>query len=189
MVDPIGGEKYFSCRQKDCQMTDTDTSFLPERKRGSGVKMVYDLLRDEILDLVLPPGSPIDEVQLAERFKLSRTPIREALRRLADEDLVEVHPRRAIHVTPVDGLRGVEQDVEEELDQRIRISARGIGDNVKIGEGVEGVVRLMPPSGPVRLPGRVVSRGGGSRGSGYPAAGAGCTCGRHWMRYRRALSQ
>lgn len=36
----------------------TDIIASAERKRGSGVKMVYDLLRDEILDLVLPPGSP-----------------------------------------------------------------------------------------------------------------------------------
>ncbi len=35
------------------------------RKRGSGVRIVYELLRDEIIDLSLPPGSPIDEVQLA----------------------------------------------------------------------------------------------------------------------------
>ena len=34
----------------------TDIIASAERKRGSGVKMVYDLLRDEILDLVLPPG-------------------------------------------------------------------------------------------------------------------------------------
>lgn len=65
-------------------MTKADTNSVPERKRGSGVKMVYDLLRDEILDLALAPGSPIDEVQLAERFKMSRTPIREALVRLAE---------------------------------------------------------------------------------------------------------
>ena len=51
-------------------MTDSETSVTNERKRGSGGKMVYDLLRDEILDLVLPPGNPIDEVQLAERFKI-----------------------------------------------------------------------------------------------------------------------
>ncbi|HEV7437637.1 MAG TPA: GntR family transcriptional regulator, partial [Pseudorhizobium sp.] len=34
----------------------------PGRKRGSGVRMVYDLLRDEILDLKLAPGSLLDEV-------------------------------------------------------------------------------------------------------------------------------
>ncbi|PRH89495.1 GntR family transcriptional regulator [Labrys okinawensis] len=75
-----------------------------ERKRGSGVKMVYDLLRDEILDLVLPPGSPIDEVQLAERFKMSRTPIREALVRLAGEGLIDTLPNRSTMVSSIDFL-------------------------------------------------------------------------------------
>lgn len=85
-------------------MTDTDTNGLPERRRGSGVKMVYDLLRDEILDLVLPPGSPIDEAQLAERFKMSRTPIREALVRLAGEGLIDTLPNRSTMVSNIDFL-------------------------------------------------------------------------------------
>jgi DNA-binding GntR family transcriptional regulator len=85
-------------------MTDTDTATAPERKRGSGVKMVYDLLRDEILDLVLPPGSPIDEVQLAERFGMSRTPIREALVRLSGEGLIETLPNRSTMVANIDFL-------------------------------------------------------------------------------------
>lgn len=85
-------------------MSDTDSSSLPERKRGSGVKMVYDLLRDEILDLKLAPGSPIDEVQLAERFKMSRTPIREALVRLAGEGLIETLPNRSTMVSNIDFL-------------------------------------------------------------------------------------
>ena len=85
-------------------MTDTDTNGLPERRRGSGVKMVYDLLRDQILDLVLPPGSPIDEAQLAERFKMSRTPIREALVRLAGEGLIDTLPNRSTMVSNIDFL-------------------------------------------------------------------------------------
>ncbi|MFC3076198.1 GntR family transcriptional regulator [Shinella pollutisoli] len=85
-------------------MTDTISPALPERKRGSGVKMVYDLLRDEILDLKLPPGSPVDEVQLAERFKMSRTPIREALVRLAGEGLIETLPNRSTMVSNIDFL-------------------------------------------------------------------------------------
>ncbi len=85
-------------------MTETDTNSLPERKRGSGAKMVYDLLRDEILDLVLAPGSPVDEVQLAERFKMSRTPIREALVRLAGEGLIDTLPNRSTMVSSIDFL-------------------------------------------------------------------------------------
>jgi DNA-binding GntR family transcriptional regulator len=77
---------------------------LPERRRGSGVKMVHDLLRDEILDLVLPPGSPVDEVQIAERFEISRTPVREALVRLAGEGLIETLPNRSTMVSNIDFL-------------------------------------------------------------------------------------
>jgi DNA-binding GntR family transcriptional regulator len=77
---------------------------VPERKRGFGVKKAYDLLRTEILDLTLPPGSPIDEVQLAERLSLSRTPIREALARLASEGLVDTLPNRSTIVSHIDFL-------------------------------------------------------------------------------------
>lgn len=77
---------------------------LSDRRRGSGVKMVYDLLRNEILDLKLAPGSPVDEVQLAERFKMSRTPIREALVRLAGEGLIETLPNRSTMVANIDFL-------------------------------------------------------------------------------------
>lgn len=74
----------------------------PERKRGEGVKFVYDILRDEILDLILPPGSPIDEIQLSERLSMSRTPIREALVRLAGEGLVTTLPNRSTVVSNID---------------------------------------------------------------------------------------
>ena len=85
--------------------TKTKVPAVPERKRGSGVKFVYDLLRDEILDLVLAPGSPIDEVQLAERFSMSRTPIREALVRLSAEGLVTTLPNRSTIVSSIDFVK------------------------------------------------------------------------------------
>ena len=83
-------------------MLESEEIGVPERKRGSGVKVVYELLRDEILDLKLAPGLPIDEVQLAERFGMSRTPIREALVRLAGEGLVETLPNRSAIVAKID---------------------------------------------------------------------------------------
>lgn len=85
-------------------MIDEDPAPGGERKRGSGAKHVYAVLRDEILDLVLEPGSPIDEVQLAERFKMSRTPIREALVRLAGEGLIDTLPNRSTMVSAIDFL-------------------------------------------------------------------------------------
>ncbi len=74
------------------------------RKRGSGVQFVYETLRDEIIDLALTPGSPIDEAKLSERFSMSRTPIREALVRLTSEGLVTTLPNRASIVAPIDFL-------------------------------------------------------------------------------------
>ena len=59
-------------------------------------------IRQLIVTLELPPGSPISERELMERLGLGRTPVREALRALAQEKLVEVYPRRGIVVAPVD---------------------------------------------------------------------------------------
>ncbi|GAB5374654.1 MAG: GntR family transcriptional regulator [Acuticoccus sp.] len=75
-----------------------------ERKRGSGAQYVYDVLRREILELTLAPGQPIDELQLSERLEMSRTPIREALVRLAGEGLVTTLPNRSTVVTNIDFL-------------------------------------------------------------------------------------
>jgi DNA-binding GntR family transcriptional regulator len=85
-------------------MTEATSDVRPERRRGSGVQRIYDLLRDEILSLALPPGTPVDEVQLAKRFGMSRTPIREALVRLASEGLVETLPNRSTLVSNIDVL-------------------------------------------------------------------------------------
>ncbi len=73
-------------------------------RRGSGVSTVYETLRNEIIELKLPPGSPIDEQQLSDRFALSRTPIREALVRLAAEGLITTLTNRATIVSNIDFL-------------------------------------------------------------------------------------
>lgn len=75
-----------------------------ERRRGEGARLVYDTLRDEILNLTLPPGEAIDEIGLAERLSMSRTPIREALVRLAADGLVLTLPNRSTLVAPIDFL-------------------------------------------------------------------------------------
>jgi DNA-binding GntR family transcriptional regulator len=73
-----------------------------ERKRGTGARFVYDTLREEILNLILQPGEPIDEISLAERLSMSRTPIREALVRLASDGLVTLLPNRSTVVSQID---------------------------------------------------------------------------------------
>ena len=65
------------------------------RKRGRrGALQVYDVLREEILWVRIAPGSALDERDLAARFEVSRTPVREALLLLAGERLVQFLPNR-----------------------------------------------------------------------------------------------
>ena len=68
-----------------------------------------DTLREDILRGTLPAGSRLGEVELAERLGVSRTPVREALSRLAAEGLVELAPNRGARVASwsVDELEGV----------------------------------------------------------------------------------
>ncbi len=70
--------------------------------RGKGSQTVYDALRRAILDLTLAPGSLLDEVRLSQQFALSRTPVREALVRLASEGLVTTLPNRSTIVAAID---------------------------------------------------------------------------------------
>ena len=62
----------------------------------------YLAIRDLIVSLELAPGALIHERRLMEELGFGRTPVREALRRLAQEQLVEVFPRRGMFVTNVD---------------------------------------------------------------------------------------
>lgn len=93
-----------------------------KRAREPGWKSVYDTLHTEILTLRLAPGQPLDETTLAERFGLSRSPIREALIRLSGEELVVTLPNRSTMVAPIE-LANFPKYVEA-LDVTQRMHAR-----------------------------------------------------------------
>lgn len=83
----------------------------------------YTELEELIVTLQLAPGSAVSEQMLAERLGIGRTPIREALQRLARERLVTILPRRGVVVSAIDvaaQLRLLE--VRRELE---RLVARG----------------------------------------------------------------
>ena len=65
-------------------------------------ELAYRSIRDLIVTLDLPPGAVVSEADLMARLGMGRTPVREALRALARERLVEVYPRRGIFVAGVD---------------------------------------------------------------------------------------
>jgi DNA-binding GntR family transcriptional regulator len=62
---------------------------------------IYGRLREDILSCALPPGAPLYEGVLAERFDVSKSPIRDALSRLHAEKLVIVEPRKGYRVAPI----------------------------------------------------------------------------------------
>lgn len=77
----------------------------PSPPSGEAVSLAdqaFYAIRELIVTLELPPGSVISERALTEQLAIGRTPVREALRRLAQEQLVEVYPRRGIFVTSID---------------------------------------------------------------------------------------
>jgi DNA-binding GntR family transcriptional regulator len=80
--------------------TDEEAPDPGSTRRGRGSTAVYEELREDILSLRMAQGSALDEVALAARFGLSRTPIREALLMLQREDLVTFLPGRSAIVTP-----------------------------------------------------------------------------------------
>ena len=72
------------------------------RPRGTGARFVYDNLKIKILNLELRPGTLLDETELSRAFKVSRSPVREALIRLSAEGLVDALRNRTSIVSQLD---------------------------------------------------------------------------------------
>ncbi|WP_282608781.1 GntR family transcriptional regulator [Pelagibius sp. Alg239-R121] len=62
---------------------------------------IVERLRTAIVRLELPPGQMLSESDLAERFGVSRTPVREALIKLAQQGFIEVRPQRGTFITKI----------------------------------------------------------------------------------------
>lgn len=76
--------------------------------------VVFNTLRQAILKGELKPGERLMEISLAEKLGVSRTPIREAIRKLELEGLVTMIPRRGAHVANI-----TEKDLNDVLEVRI----------------------------------------------------------------------
>ncbi len=111
----------------------TDTPAPAEKgRRRSYADQAYALLRRKILDNEISAGFQATEQEIAEALGMSRTPVREALVRLANEGLVEVRPRHGMRVLPVSGedmreiyeiLTGLETVAAES------VARQGLADN------------------------------------------------------------
>jgi DNA-binding GntR family transcriptional regulator len=70
-------------------------------RAGRAAAQIHAALRDEIIRLQLKPLATLNEKQIGERFGVSRTPVREALLRLADEGLVDIYPQSGTFVSRI----------------------------------------------------------------------------------------
>jgi len=70
--------------------------------RKTDAAYIFNRLRGEILSLALGPGTPLDEEDMARSFRVSRSRVRDALVRLANDGHVVILPNRTIIVAPLD---------------------------------------------------------------------------------------
>jgi GntR family transcriptional regulator, rspAB operon transcriptional repressor len=75
-------------------------------KKAPGVRdklsvRVYNAMKRDIIRGVHPPGEPLNEKDLANQYKASRTPVREAALRLQEERLLRIVPNRGYFVSPI----------------------------------------------------------------------------------------
>lgn len=105
----------------------------------------YADLEERIVTLQLAPGDMLSELALAEQVGLGRTPIREALQRLAREGLVVILPRKGILVSQADaGQQLLVLEVRRELERLLcRLAAMRASSNerIRLGTIAEGMER------------------------------------------------
>jgi GntR family transcriptional regulator, rspAB operon transcriptional repressor len=76
----------------------------PATRRSNGRlarSQAYEVLRDDIVSLRLPPGARVSDAETAEQLGVSRTPVREAILQLADEGLIDVVPQAGTYVSRI----------------------------------------------------------------------------------------
>ena len=72
---------------------------LEKREKENNREYAYRTLRENIMTLELPPGETLNENELAEKMKVSRTPVHEAILMLKEEALAEVYPQSGSRVS------------------------------------------------------------------------------------------
>ena len=95
----------------DLKLSDVAAGFANWDKSGrtqQAAHLVFTQLRDEILSLALPPGTVLSRQTLQRRYRLSSTPIRDALIRLEEIGLVDVFPQSGTLVSLIDVPRARE---------------------------------------------------------------------------------
>ncbi len=102
-----------------------------DRSRYRLTNQVFDKIRDDIVSGRLAPESPLSESDICEQLGVSRTPVREALIKLCEEELVVIYPHVGTFVAPIslEAVR-VGQYIREHLEcALVADAARNIDDD------------------------------------------------------------
>jgi len=102
---------------------------LEEVGASSLAEQAYLLLEEKLVTLQLQPGAYVSEGDLIEMTRIGRTPVREAIQRLAQQELFEVIPRKGLRVTPVNredmlNILETRKPLERLVVQRAALNAR-----------------------------------------------------------------
>ena len=118
--------------QKGCDIRLADLHFRPLCERQSLGDQIYEQLRDDIVYMRLLPGQMIYENEIAEQLNVSRTPVREAFRLLASEQLIEIQPQRGTRIALISERKVSETwFVREQLEKgAFGLAARSWQDNI-----------------------------------------------------------
>lgn len=95
-----------------------------KRINGSTRDYVYETVKQQIINWELEPGTKISEKEFADRLGVSRTPVREAFMKLAQEELLGIYPQSGTMVSKVDlelveEGRFVREKIERALIQKV----------------------------------------------------------------------
>jgi DNA-binding GntR family transcriptional regulator len=137
----------------------TDISVVSKGRQSSGgllADRAYRELRDRLVMLRIPPGAPIDEDLVGRELEMGRTPVREAIKRLALENLVTVFPRRGtfaseINITDLAHISDVRAQLEghaayraaERITEAQRAELSGLLQELHDSKGNDDLESLM----------------------------------------------
>ena len=76
--------------------------YIMSYKHTATSDVVYSQLKERILHLELPPGAAISEIETAAAYHISRTPVRDAFKRLEQEGLLEIRPHIGTFISLID---------------------------------------------------------------------------------------
>jgi len=103
-----------------------------QKQNNDYSNLIYRTLKEEIINLSIPPGTSISENAICERFSVSRTPVRTAFQRLSDQKYIKIIPYKETKVTLINM-----HHIKQMIYMRIAIESKVVRDFIEIWNPLE----------------------------------------------------